>query len=101
MNMTSTYNAYRDSWRTAVLADDALTTEARAVASVLAKAARLGSVAMTDYRRINRAMGRVPGDKGIFSSLTELRAAGWLGSYRATATGWDNGWPLQFPGGAE
>lgn len=98
MNMTPTHNVYRDTWLTAVLADNTLSTEARAVAAVLADAARLGSVAMTDYRRINRVMGRTPGDKGIFSPLTALRAAGWLGSYRATATGWDNGWPLQCSG---
>ncbi|MGX5718354.1 hypothetical protein [Arthrobacter sp. MAHUQ-56] len=90
-------NPYREAWRAAVLADGALSTETRSVATVLADAARLGSVAMTDYRKLNRELGRPPGNKGVFSQIVELRAAGWIGPFRSTVSGWDNGWPLTFP----
>ena len=96
--MEPTYIPYRDTWRAAVLADDALTTETRSVASVLADTARVGSVAMTDYRRLNRELGRPAGSNGIFSQLMELRNAGWIGPYRSTARGFNDGWPLTFPG---
>lgn len=96
-NMKPTYNSYRDAWLAAVLGDSALSTETRSVALVLADTARLGSVAMTNYRKLNRELGRAAGSKGIFSQLVELRAAGWIGPFRSTVSGWDNGWPLTFP----
>jgi hypothetical protein len=92
-----THNPYRDSWLAAVLADGELTTETRSVAVVLADAARLGNVAMTDYRKLNRELGRAAGNTGVFSQLVELRTAGWIGPYRSTTGGWNDGWPLTFP----
>lgn len=67
------------------------------MASVLAAATATGSIAMTNYRRCNQALGRPLSDAAVFSSVRELREAGYLGFYRSTGPGYSNGWKLTMP----
>lgn len=52
---------------------------------------------MTNFRRCNQALGRPLTDTAVFSSVRELRDAGYLGPYRSTALGYSNGWKLTMP----
>ncbi|TKV29718.1 hypothetical protein FDK12_02050 [Arthrobacter sp. NamB2] len=90
-------NDYRDRWRAAVCGDPTLSPAIESVASVLAAATATGTIAMTNFRRCNQALGRPHNDGAVFSSVRELRDAGYLGSYRSSGPGYSNGWELTLP----
>ena len=88
-------NAYTDRWLHAIASDGSLPSEALEVASVMARSVGVGSVAFTDWQRINAALGRNIKDLAVFETMSELALEGYLG--RDDQNRFVYGWTLLIP----
>lgn len=90
-------NPFRDHWLATINADETLSSDDRHVASILAEAVGIGRVALTNWQRVNIALGRERTDNQVFVSIRELQAARYLGRYQGNRYNHSRGWSLSLP----
>lgn len=90
-------NPFRDHWLDTINTDEALSSDGRHVASILGEAVGIGRVALTNWQRVNVALGRERMDNQVFVSIRELQAAGYLGRYQGNRYNHSRGWSLSLP----
>ncbi|MHA7301450.1 hypothetical protein [Pseudarthrobacter sp. MDT1-22] len=82
-------------WLREIAFDNRLPSEALAVASVMARSVGFGRVALTDWQRINAALGRDRRDLAVFEIMSELELEGYLD--RDVDDPFVYGWTLLIP----
>ncbi|WP_284763920.1 hypothetical protein [Arthrobacter sp. efr-133-R2A-63] len=90
-------NPYRIQWINRIRFDDSLSVNAKAVAEILVSAGVCGQVALTNWQRVNRALGKSSGDLAVRHQIKELQAAGYLGRYQGNKYNQSRGWRLYLP----
>ncbi|WP_458107683.1 hypothetical protein M1D51_19455 [Arthrobacter sp. R3-55] len=90
-------NPYLDCWIAAVTGDTAISAEALLVANALSRSVGIGRVALTDWQRLNRYLGRESRDPRVHSNLRELQTAGYLGRHQGNMYHSSRGWRIQLP----
>jgi len=86
-------------WLREIAFDNRLPSEALAVASVMARSVGIGRVALTDWQRINAALGRNRRDLAVFEIMSELALEGYLDRNIDERFGPNYGWSLLMPEG--
>lgn len=90
-------NPYRVEWICRVRVNGYISPEAKSVAEILVDAGVLGRVALTNWRKLNLALGKSAGDTGVLDQIKELQAAGYLGRYQGNKYNQGRGWSLYLP----
>ncbi|WP_143111410.1 hypothetical protein [Arthrobacter sp. ov118] len=52
---------------------------------------------MTNWRKLNLALGKSAGDTKVLDHIKELQAAGYLGRYQGNKYNQSRGWSLYLP----
>jgi hypothetical protein len=90
-------NPDRIEWISRVHSDVRLGANAKDVADVLVSAGVFGRVALTNWRRLNLALGKPASDPRVLDHVKELQAAGYLGRYQGNKFNQSRGWRLYLP----
>lgn len=75
------WNPFLVRWLNMIVNDGGLSPGAKDVAVAIARAVRIGRVAITNWQRINASLGRVKMDLAVFETLKELEWAGYISRY--------------------